>query len=106
MKEATSGNSVPVQTYVWPIANQAIGAGAAFQPAALVVNGATVGNGLVVVSARAALPATAAGGAPTVEGFINAANAVTLRISNQSAAALVATAADITFDVMVMPLRP
>jgi hypothetical protein len=105
MKEATSGNALPVQTYTWPIANQAIGAGAAFQPAALVV-GATVGNGLVVVSARAALPATAAGGAPTVEAWISAANAVTLRISNQSAAALVATAADIIFDVMVMPLRP
>jgi hypothetical protein len=106
MKEATSGNSLPVQTYTWPIANQAIAAGAAFQPAALVLNSVAVGNGIPHVRARAALPATAAGSAPTVEAWISAANAVTLRISNQSAAALVATAADIIFDVMVLPIRP
>lgn len=106
MREPTAGNTLPTATYTWPIANQAIAAGAAFQPAALVVPRATVGNGLPIVAARAALPATAAGGAPTVEVFINAANAVTLRISNQSAAALVATGADIVFDVMVLPLLP
>jgi hypothetical protein len=66
----------------------------------------TLANGVVLASARAALPATAAGGAPTVEAFISAANAVTLRISNQSAAALVATGADIVFDLMVFPLNP
>jgi hypothetical protein len=105
MKEATSGNALATQTYTWPIANQAIAAGAAFSPAALVVR-ATVANGIPVVRARAALPATAAGSAPTVEAWISGVNAVTLRISNQSAAALVATAADIVFDVMVLPLVP
>lgn len=106
MREPTSGNTLPRATYTWPIANQAIAAGAAFQPAAVAVAGVTLANGVVLASARAALPATAAGGAPTVEAFISAANAVTLRISNQSAAALDATGADIVFDLMVFPLNP
>lgn len=106
MREPTSGNTLPIATYTWPIANQAIAAGAAFTPAAIAVPRATLTNGLPIAAARAALPVTAGGGAPTVEVFINAANQVTLRISNQSAAALVATAADIVFDIMVIPLTP
>lgn len=106
MKESTQGSSVPVATYTWPIANQAIAAGASFSPAAVVVPGARLTNGIVHVSARSLLPATAAGSAPVVEAFINSDDHVTLRISNQSAAALVALGADVVFDIMVLPLRP
>jgi hypothetical protein len=106
MKESQSGNALPTATYTWPIANQAIAAGAAFSPAAVVVAGARIGNGIPLVAARIALPATAAGSAPHVDAFINANDAVTLRISNQSAAALVALGVDVVFDIMVLPLRP
>ncbi len=105
MKESQSGFELPLATYTWPIANQAVGAGAAFSPAPVVVNRARLTD-MVHVSARAALPATAAGSGPVVEAFVNAADAVTLRISNPSAAALVATAADIVFDIMIMPRLP
>lgn len=106
MKESTQGSSIPVATYTWPIANQAIAAGANFAPAAIVVPGARLGNGIPHVAARSLLPSTAAGSAPNVEAFINSDDHVTLRFTNQSAAALVALAADVVFDVMVFPVRP
>ncbi len=106
MREATSGTDVPRATYTWPIANQAIAAGAVFTPAAIACNGAAVANSNVVATARAQLPATAAGGVPSVTAFVNAANQVTLTISNQSAAALVATGADIVFDIQAFPVLP
>jgi hypothetical protein len=106
MRQPVSGNDVPHATYTWPIANQAVAAGAAFTPAAIVVPNAQLGNSSVIVSARAQLPATAAGSIPGLHGFVNAAGQVTLTISNQSAAALVATAADILIDIQVPPILP
>ena len=106
MRQPTGGFDVPHATYTWPIANQAIAAGAVFTPAAIAVPNAQLGNSTIMVTARAQLPATAAGGVPSVSAFVNAANQVTLTISNQSAAALVATAADIIFDIQVPPILP
>ena len=105
MREPTSGTNLPHATYTWPIANQAIAAGANFTPAAVAVPGAVVGNGIAIARARALLPATAAGSSASVEAVIGA-NTVQLRMSNASAAALVATAADIVFDIMVLPVTP
>jgi hypothetical protein len=106
MRESTQGSDVPRATYTWPIANQAIAAGAVFTPAAQVVNGARLANCQPLVTARAQLPATAAGGVPSITAFCNADNAITLTISNQSAAALVATAADIILDIQAFPIIP
>jgi hypothetical protein len=106
MRESTQGTDIPRATYTWPIANQAIAAGAVFTPAAVVVNGARLGNGQPVVTPRVQLPATAGGGVPSITAFVNADDAVTLTISNQSAAVLVATAADIIFDIQVLPIIP
>jgi hypothetical protein len=106
MKESQSGSALPTGTYTWPIANQAIAAATSFAPAAIAVPGVRVGNCVVKATARAALPQTAGAAAPSVEVFCNANDQVTLRVSNPSAAALVATAADIVFDIMAFPLRP
>jgi hypothetical protein len=105
MREATSGSDLPHATYTWPIANQAIAAGAAFTPAAIPISCA-VANAMIMATARATLPVTAAGSAPNIQVFASAPNAATLTISNQSAAALIATAADIVIDLMVLPIVP
>lgn len=106
MREPTQGNQVPHTTYTWLIANQGIAANANYTPAAIALPGAVTTNSQVLVSARSALPRTAGGAAPSVEGYVNAANQVTLVISNTGANAVVATAADIVFDIMLLPIIP
>lgn len=106
MREPTSGNNLPHATFTWTNATQAIGATTTLALAAVTVAGAVVANGIPVVSMRAAAPATAGGLVPFVEARISAANQVTITITNPHAAALVATGADITGDIMILPVLP
>jgi hypothetical protein len=107
MREPTSGTDIPHATYTWAIADQGVAAATGFTPAAVVVPGAQVGNGTVVVTARAALPAVAVTFTqPHINAWISAADAVTITISNPAAAALAPTAADIILDIQVMPVIP
>jgi hypothetical protein len=107
MREATSGSDIPHATYTWANADQAVAAYTAFTPAAISVPGATPGNGQPIVTARAALPAIAGTLAkPSISAWISAAGQVTISISNQTNAALVATGTAITLDIQVMPIIP
>ncbi len=108
MREATSGPTLPKCSYTWAVADQGIAAIADFVPAHISCPGARAANGIPVVSPRTQLPLVTGGTSrPNVHAFIDADNFVTLTISNNGSAALsVAGAADIIFDIMVLPLNP
>lgn len=108
MREATSGPTLPKAQAVWLNAAQALATNTAYAPAHISVPGAKHGNAIVKVSSRGPLPATAGGCGPTVDAFCDADNFVTLKVSNNNANALVAlaAAADVTFDIMVLPINP
>ena len=105
MRNATSGNALPHATYTWLIAAQNIGAGANLSPAAIPCNGAHLGD-MVIATARTRLPQQAAGAAPQLQGWVTSEGNVGLVVSNSGNAALVATAADIIIDLMVIPINP
>lgn len=106
MRDPTSGNALPMAQFTWTNATQNIAATTTLTPAAVAVPRAGLANGIPVCAPRAALPATAGGLVPFIEARVNAANQVTLQITNPHAAALVATGADIIIDIMVLPLVP
>ncbi len=106
MKESQAGSSCPKAIYTWLVANQGIATNTNYSPAAVAVPGARATNGCVVVNARTQLPRTAGGAEPLITARINANDQVTLVMSNNNANAIVATAADIILDILVLPLVP
>lgn len=106
MRNGESGLSCPKATYTWLIANQGIATNANYSPAAVTVPGARVGNGVAIVNARTQLPRTAGGAEPLITARVSANDQVTLVMNNNNANAVVATAADIILDILVLPLTP
>jgi hypothetical protein len=106
MKESQAGSSCPKAIFTWLVANQGIATNANYSPAAVVVPGARAANGVAVANARTQLPRTAGGAEPLVTARISANDQVTLVMTNNNANAVVATAADIVFDILVLPLVP
>lgn len=108
MREATSGTTLPKAQAVWLNAAQGLATNTAYAPAHIALPNAKHNNCVIVVTARGPLPATAGGCDPTVTAFCDADNFVTLKVSNNNANALVAlgAGADVTFDIMAIPINP
>jgi len=107
MRNPTSGNQLPNVTALWLNAAQGLAANTPYAPAAIVCNGARVGNH-VLVSANGPLPATAGGADPNVTAFVSSADHITFKVSNNNANALVAlgAGADVTFSFIAVPVTP
>ncbi len=106
MKVPTSGKPCPAATYTITIANQAVGANSSFSSVAQDINNASPTNAVLVCSARAELPKTAGGAHGRLSAYLSAENKFIVTLDNASAAALVATAADIIVDVIALEVSP
>lgn len=106
MRVASSGKPVPAAIYTLAIANQAVGANGSFTSAAIPLNNAPVTNSVMIASARAELPKTAGGAHGVLTARLTADNSAVIDLNNASAAALVATGADIVIDVMALEVSP
>ncbi len=106
MRQPTSGTHLPTTIHVWQNADQSQVPNAAYSPAHFACPGARVNAGVVLVTPRGALPATAGGAQTTIVAFCDADDFLTFRGSNNNIAATAPTGADLTLDLMWIPLAP
>lgn len=108
MRQPSSGTTLPKTTFSWAVADQTLASNTSYAPTHIACQGARVAGGIVVAIARGALPRTAGPGScdPTVVAYCDADDFVTLRISNNNAAALAPLTTALVFDLMFFPLDP
>lgn len=106
MRTSTSGTTLPTATVTFPVASQALATNTAYAPAHVACPGARTTSGPCVIAARSALPRTAGGADPVLVAFCDADDFITWRVSNNNANALVALGADVTLDVIQLPIAP
>ena len=106
MKSPPGGDQVPNATLTFLIANQGVGANAAFTIGPVACNGARVANSALIASPRVAGPLTAGGAGPVYRAICPADDTVSVLVSNNNANAIVATGADVLIDVLAFPITP